>query len=350
MARKGRIEFEFRNDVVRLSGFDIDEIKSYISELTNIFKREYVKLFPTKINDNLTLDNLIRLSQNLKKLKGCDGFDRHIGGFKDRAVHTHFVTEIAAHLVSKVDKLILEPPIPGKRKRSDLYVEIKDQHLFIECKSLMPTQYDYSKEHRNFFNLIRPYIKVPHQIDIKYKKNMSEKDIKELGITLQKRLPKITDDGTIIHNEGIEVGVIKRNLFGSRDFSTDFLMHIQDINENCFYPANAYGEAGLTVSIAGPVVDFSKSLKKKIKDSRQQSAYNEPYILAIDTSMILGNMKENIKTIQTSFQPDANTRFSGVLLVRPMNMIKNFTLELNFITNPFTKYPLQKEAKLLFNS
>ena len=103
-------------------------------------------------------------------------------------------------------------------------------------------------------------------------------------------------------------------------------MNVNDLNENYFYPAHAYMIEGKSISIAGPLVDFSKVLKKKIKDSRKQSTYENPYILVIDSSWFLGDMKENIRTIQTSFQPNQNTRFSGVLFVKQMHMIKEFKL------------------------
>lgn len=350
VVKKKIIEFAIRTDILPASGFTIDEIKDTLSNLTSIFGKDYLTLFPSNINDNLTLETLMRLSSNLNALKDCEGFKNHIKGYKSSPKHTQFLTEIAAFIIPKVDKLVLEPHIPNKLKHPDILFESKGEIYYIECKSPEPDQFNYSKEHKHFFNMIKAHISVPHQIDIKYKIILDDSQIKELGKSLEEMLPRVTADGVIIHNDNLEVNVIIKEKYGPPTISLVLDMIEQDLHDNHFYPANAYMIGGKSLVIAGPLVNFSKILKKKIMVSRKQSAYKKPYILAIDSSMFLGDMKENMRIIQTSFQPEQNTRFSGVLLIKTENTIQDFKLKFNFISNPYTKNPLPKHIVNIFKS
>lgn len=348
MAEKVKIDFKINTAILPASGYTIDQIRSSLSILSKIFGNNYVKYFPTEINDNRILANLMRLSKNLSMLSDCEGFDEHVKGYYKNPRHTNLLTELSAFLKPKVDSLILEPKIPNVQKRPDILVKSHNVTFLLECKSVQTNKYDYSKQHQEFYNIIKKYVNVPHQVTIKYKTPLSRYQIIKLGQHLAKQLFQVSADGTIIHNENIEVGVIIRTNYGSPMINVIVDMDVQDLNDNKFYPAQAYLEDGKSISIAGPLIDFSKVIKKKIKDSRKQSTFNYPYILVIDSSGFLGDMKENIRVVQTSFQPTQNTRFCGVLFVRQMNTIIDYKLEFHFIGNPYTKIPLPKEVIRLF--
>jgi hypothetical protein len=74
------------------------------------------------------------------------------------------------------------------------------------------------------------------------------------------------------------------------------------------------------------------------------------FILAIDANPMLGDLTENLRFLSTRFQPDRNTRFSGILLVRYASRLEKNYLVFSFISNPFAKYPVSKDFELLFNN
>ena len=96
-------------------------------------------------------------------------------------------------------------------------------------------------------------------------------------------------------------------------------------------------------------MNYSKILKKKIESSRNQSDEDKPYLLAINANNMLGSLTENLRYLATSFQPNMNTRFSGILLVNnTINSNGKNKLEVKFVSNPYSKYPISKKVEMLF--
>jgi hypothetical protein len=345
-----QIQFSISNEVLSAARLDINEIQEYLSELASIFKDDYISVFPTEIKDNPTLSSLIILSKNLGKLKKCEGFDKHITNFKTDRFHSIFMTILSGFLVSKVNKLILESPIKNKTKQSDIFINFNNEQIFIECKSINTKQFEYLDEHNKIFEILKEYIDFPHQIDLTYRNPLSQEEINKIGETLQEKLPRVTNDGKIINNEDLEVGVQIREKYGNKNLKLLLTIHSGHIHENCIYPGHVYAEDGKSISIVGPKVDYSKILIKKIKDSKNQHDPEKPYILAIDANNLLGDYSENLRKLATSFQPNINTRFSGILLVRYLNYIHKFDLEFDFITNPYSKHPTSGKFKALFQN
>ena len=63
---------------------------------------------------------------------------------------------------------------------------------------------------------------------------------------------------------------------------------------------------------------------------------------------MMGDFKENVKTFLNVFQPNLNTRFSGVIFCTHGYNSKGDFIEFEFITNPHAKFPVSEEFKLLF--
>jgi hypothetical protein len=347
---KKQIQFSIDKDVLTNAGMSINEVNEHLFELVSIFKDDYITSFPTEIKDNPTLNALIFLSKNLEKLKKCEGFDKHLTNFKEDRSHSIFMTILSGFLVSNVDKLILESPIKNKTNQSDIYINLNDEQVYIECKSINTKQFEYLDEHYKIFKILKEYIDFPHQIDLTYRNSFSDDEIKKIGETLREKLPKVTNDGKIIDNENLEIGIQIREKYGNKNLQLFMAIHSRHINENCVYPGNVFLEDGKSMSIAGPKVDYSKILIKKIKDSKNQYDPEKPYILAIEANNILGDLSKNLRKLATSFQPNMNTRFSGFLLVKCLNYIDNFDLEFNFITNPYSKHPTSGKFKALFQN
>ena len=339
-------------EILKSIPISIEQLQQYLFELKSILGTRFDSLISKRINDVSTLQWVIGLSQRLQKLRECDGFERHIGTYTKRQLQSsYFVTVIASYLLDKVDNIILEPSITGRVKKPDIPAIFRGEQVYLECKYIDTSQFDYSMEHEHMFSVLREYIDVPHQVSIRYKKPLSDTELHQLGETLRQRLEQVTGDGRIIHNANLEVQVMTRQAYGNKRLSMILTMIEQDTYENCSYPGHAYGRHGLTVSLSGPKVDYTKVLREKIGKSRRQSPQNWPYVSMINGNLMLGDLTENIQALSTAFQPKTNTRFSAAVLVTYHPRLDSLNLDFKFylVSNPFAKFPVSKEFERLFH-
>lgn len=340
-------------DVLKSTHISIQQLQQHLIELKSILGAKFVSTVPRNINGVPAIYQVVRLNQQLQKLKQCDGFDRHISTYtKKQFQSSYFVTVIASYLLDKVDNIVLEPDMTGKTTKSDILVNFRGENVYLECKHTDTLKFDYSKEHEHMLSILRSYINVPHQISIKYKKPLSDRELHQLGETLRQRASLPTGDGRIINNPDLEVQVIKRETYANKRLHFVMGMVVKDIYENCSYPGHAYGIDGITLSLSGPKVDYTKVLREKLKKSKGQSPHDWPYVLMIDGNIMLGDLTENIRALSTAFQPKTNTRFSAATLVTYYPRLDRPDLDLNFIfvSNPFAKYPVSREFEQLFHT
>lgn len=340
-------------DVLKSTHISIQQLQQHLIELKSILGTKFASIVPRNINGVPAIYQVVRLNQQLQKLKQCDGFDRHISTYtKKQFQSSYFVTVIASYLVDKVDNVVLEPPITGKTTKSDILVDFRGEQVYLECKHTDTLKFDYSLEHEHMLSILRNYINVPHQISIKYKKSLSDTELHRLGKTLQKRASQPTGDGIIVNNQDLEVQVMKREAYADKRLHLVMGMVVEDLYENCRYPGHAYGINGITLSLSGPKVDYTKVLREKFKKSKSQSPHDGPYVLMIDGNMMLGNLTENIRALSTAFQPKTNTRFSTAILITYYSRLDSPELNLNFysVSNPFARFPVSKEFERLFRN
>ena len=342
-------------EILKSINISVEELRYHLVELKLILGARFGLVVPTNIDTVPTLQWVIGLSQRLQKLKQCDGFDRHIRTYaKKQLQSSYFVTVIASYFLDKVDSIILEPPITGRIKKPDILANFRGEHVYLECKHSDDSKFDYSGEHEHMFSILRDYINVPHQISIRYKKPFLDEALHELGETLRERVNLVTGDGRIINNPDLEVQVITREAHEAHwDKKIYVIMSIIeiDLSDNCSYPGHVYCRDGITLSLSGPQVDYTKVLREKIRRSRSQSPQDRPYILMIDGNSMLGDLTENIRALSTAFQPKTNTRFSAAALVtyHPRLDTSDLDLKFNLVSNPFAKFPTSKEFELLFH-
>ena len=340
-------------EILKSTNISVEELRDNLTELKSILDTSFDLVVPRTINDTLTLWHLIDLSQRFQKLKQWDGFDRHIRTYTRRQLQSsYFVTVIASYLTDKVDSIVLEPTIAGRTKKSDILVNFQGEQIYLECKHIDTSQFDYSGQHEHMFLILRDYIDVPHQIDIRYKNSFTDRELHGLGETLKERANLITGDGKIIDNPNLEVQVQMREAYADKRISVILHAIIQDLHTNCYYPSHTYARDGITLSLSGPEVDYTKVLKNKINKSRSQSPPDQPYILMIGGNRILGGLTENIRALSSAFQPTTNTRFSAAALVTYHSRLGTSDLDLKFnlISNPFAKFPISREFSRLFHT
>ncbi|MFC2036315.1 hypothetical protein ACFLUJ_09425 [Chloroflexota bacterium] len=332
-------------------GITYERLSSLLIELHSILGNKAIDLIPENINDFSTLHFIVTLSENLSLLKNCEGFGQHIARYTKKQIRSsHFVTELAAFLFSKVETLSLEPIYPNS-KMSDISVLFQGQSIYIECKGIETTKHDYSKEHDEFFSILKPIITdIPHEISITYRKELSEDNVRALGTVIRDRTISISSNGRIIDNPDVSVYVTRRDK--SNNPSVKLYMSIiqENLDERCRYPGNVYGVDGISLTISGPKVSYKRVFKEKIRRSKSQAPLNSPYILIIDGNLMLGCLSDNIRALATAFQPKVNSRFSSAIIVEHNPRIGASQTDFKFqvVNNPFAKYPVTDHFLRLF--
>jgi len=344
-------------DILKSTGVSFEELKHQFIELKSILGNRFGYIVPQNISGVPELYQLIRLNQQLQKLKQFEGFERHIKTYtKKQFQSSYFVTAIASYLSDKVDNIVLEPPITGRTTKGDILIAFRGEQVYMECKHTSNLRFDYLEEHDHLFKILCKYINVPHQISVKYKKPLSDTELHRLGETLQQRVGLPTGDGIIINNPSLEVQIIKREAYADRRLRLIMSMIVEDLNDKCRYPGHAYTKDGITLTLSGPKVSYAKVLREKFKKSKDQAPHRCPYVLVIDGNMLLGEVTENIRSLSTAFQPELNTRFSAAIIVEyyprwdspDLNYNRDYNFQ--FVSNPFAKFPVSKEFSHLFSS
>jgi hypothetical protein len=353
--KKGR-NILISTEILRSANISFEELQQHLIALRLILGSKFGLVIPKNINSLPAIQRVISPSQRLQALKGCEGFNRHISAYaKEHLESSYFVTVVASYLLERVDSIVLDPPIAGRNKRSDILAVFKDQQVYLECKQIHTSKFDYSREHENIFSILRDYIDVPHQINIRYNKSLSDSDWRLLGEALKERANKVTGDGRIIHNENLEVQVIRREADWGKNW--DGKLHImmeiveEDLFSNCRYPGHVYVRDGITLSLSGPKVDYTKVLRGKITKSRSQSPQACSYMLMIDGNNMLGDLTGNIRALSSAFQPETNTRFSAAVIVTHYPHLDTSEIDFNFylVANPFARFPISREFERLFS-
>ena len=338
-------------DIIKSSGIDTVEFQNHINVLVKLLGNKFKLFVPNVINDINTLQDIVFLSKLLPKLQYCKGFSEHLKIYtKKQFSSNYFLLIVASLLIHKVDSLVFEPTIEGKGKKTDILATLDQENVYLECKQVNTSKFEYSKEHEHMRSILQEYLNVPHQIDIKYRTNFSDEELHKLGKTLKNILDNVTTSGIVINNNKLIVQINVRNTYDNKMVQMTMFGISQDTNENCNYPLHVYFRNGHTLSISGPKIDYQSILREKITRSRCQSPINSPYILVIDGNNMMGSLEENLRALSTAFQPNINTRFSAVLIITyHLDIIKqNFEIKSNIIPNPYAKYPITEKFKSLF--
>jgi hypothetical protein len=234
---------------------------------------------------------------------------------------------------------------------SDILILFQDQNIFIECKGIETNKHDYSKQHDYYFSILKPYfIGIPHEISITYQRELSEDSLRTLALGIVERIKSVSSNGKIIDNPDVSVNIIKREKPNNPQVKLYMAMIQENLDERCRYPGHVYGVDGITLSISGPKVSYERIFKEKIRRSRSQAPENSPYILMIDSNLMLGCLSDNIRALSTAFQPKANSRFSSAIIVEHNPRIGTPQTDFTFhvVNNPFAKYPVTDSLLRLF--
>lgn len=368
-------------EVLKGSKLTLEEIDEILKGLRTILGEDnFPKIFPNV--DNLyigstpTLEYIISLYKNLKKLENCQGFESHISLYnnEEQFKHNYFVAYLAGFLLSEVDDIILEPDYDKSSKdkspKGDICLKLNGVEIYIECKTINTKQFNFLNKHIDAIRLSKKYENIgqrPITIFFKTETSFSMDCIEKLYKELNNKISKITstkNTEVIKDNENFKV-IIYGNAGETEDVihindskfklpstigeNESFSFHIGhkkendivycesllfDENENCWYPGTIL--IGKPICIGGPKVDIKKILFELIRKGRKKKIPDKPYILAIGMENVLGGNEDNKRTLESFFKR-YNKRYSGVLLFDNKDS-KRFNLKL--IKNQSAKNPI----------
>lgn len=334
-------------EALQMRGVTLDGVKHYMDFLSGVLKKRFLELVPTNIIDVQSLDRILTLYEVLSELKDVSGFERHAGEYnKTRFLSTLFVSRLALFLKDKVDDIELEPNTNEEEGNPDIRITLGGITAYIECKNIETSQFSDIEEHRKIFEVLEPYIEVPHQISFSYKKMPDDEELKSLGENIKKLIPNVKATGNIINNDNYVVNVLLREAYGDTQFNVVMDMIVEDINSGERIPGHAFMEKGKTFAVNGPDIDYKKILQTKVRSARHQSVSNNVFITAINSDMMLGGLNENIRCIEALFQPDKNTRYSSVLFANSEAITKSG--KFTHIINPYAESPVTDQITKLF--
>ena len=328
--------------ILAASGLDAAETQRSLSTLGTLLGLRVKHVVPSEINYLPLLLGLHDLSARLDSLKECEGFDKHIRTYRRRSVSSAFdVTLLASHLLSKVDRVVLEPSVAGTRL-ADVGIQIASTTLFLECKRIEIDISHYLTVHERAFSLVRPYISVPYQIDIQFRRDMTDPQWRELGETLAILLPYVKAQGRIVDNEYVEVQVNPNSGTASSGISVVMSAISEDISTGVRYPGHFFTRDCVNLGFYGPLVDPSKTIRDRLRRAKHQVSNSSPSVVVISSDSLLGSRDQAIRSAATAFQPRTNTRSSGAVLMEYERQLTEITgkLKLSLVENPFARQAL----------
>lgn len=346
---KQSVRISYNHEILLTRGVTPQGIIFYANKLSEFLKDRFLEVVPVKIDSVQALDRILNLYEILSDIHEINGYKRHaIQYTESQFLSTLFVAKIARFLKPIVDNIELEPVTKKQEGNPDIKIEKNGVIAYIECKNIETSQFNDLSQHRTIFEILDGYIDVPHQISFSYKKMPTDTELHKLGCNIKALLTKITTTGNIIHNDNYEVNVQIREDYGDPRVVGLMDMIIEDTNSGDRKPAHVFLENGKTISINGPEIDYKKVIQSKIKEAKNQNISDCIFITVINTDLMLGNTKRNIRNVESLFQPDLNTRYSSVVLASSSAVVGDGNWSI--VSNPFAKFPLTSEMELLFNN
>jgi hypothetical protein len=313
--------------------------------LTSLFDKNYKKYFPFKIPDvNLALP-LIHLSEALQSLSSSEGFLRHIEEYKNNVDSTYFVTTLAAYFQVHGYSIVLEPEDNNAGGKADICIKDSISIVDVECKyPRKDATRELLPEVRAIDRTLRKYVTRPCHLFITYQNSLDAQALEKLGEFLSKRLSAVTAEGNIYHDKDVKIDVTKL-LHEFEDKDIEVSLVLENFQTKSFHPTWIINRQGVGIGYAKTGVSGISSVLKQLKNSRHKVQSDRPFLVAIQSDSFVGERQENERALASTFQPQKNTRISGVVLVRWHYSIENgIEFVFDYISNPYARIPLAAEV------
>ncbi len=343
----GHYKISFNSGILQARGVTEDGLRYYLDRLSKILNKRFLEVVPTTVFDTQSLDRILTLHEILSSIKDLPGANRHFCEYtQPQFSATLFVSRFASFLKGKVDRIELEPITLDGEGNPDIKIERRGVTAFIECKNIETSQFNNQEEHKNVFDLFEKHINVPHQISLSYKNTPTEDQVNTLGASVHKLLKSVTSTGSIINNDDYSVHVQIRDEYGDPRISGMMEMIVEEVNSGERVPGHVFLENGKTIAIQGPEIDYKKILQAKIRDARNQHVSGAIFITAINSDLMLGSTKNNIRCVEAMFQPNQNTRYSCIVLANNRSLIGEDRWQT--ISNPYAAVPMNSTIDEIF--
>jgi hypothetical protein len=331
-----RIEIKYHPDIIASRNLTEASMLKLYNELTPILKNKFKDIVPTDLNGIGNLDYLIELHEIFTGVKEINGFDRHLKVY-DKDINANlFVAKIAYALKKKGMSVTFEPEVKSSTGRNpDIELKHNSQTIYLECKTILQAQLADSVRHTEIYSILDKYTQFPHQVRVHYKNDFGDDSFDKLGQSIQKLLSKVTSNGMIVNNDDYKVDVDFRDHFEKANF--DIQLSGVDLGPTRV-PFTSFFKRGRTVIVGGPKTDFTKVIREKIGNGRTQAIDGYPFIIIINSDFFLGSLENNIMAVDGLFQPERNTRISGIFFTES-ETLPNKVFD-HYIKNPFAKCPV----------
>lgn len=338
-----KIEISYDPNIIASRNLTEEAMLTLYNELIPILKHKFKDIVPTNLNGIGNLDYVIELHEIFSNIKDVNGLDRHLKIYDKDIKSNLFVARVASALKTKGMEITLEPEVKSKSVRNpDIELKHNSRIIYLECKTILQVQFRDSERHAAIYSILDKYTQFPHQVRIHYKKDLGDESFDKLGQSIQKLLSKVTSNGNIINNNHFKVDIDFKEHFEKADLEVQLLG--VDLGPTRF-PFTGFFKGGSTVIVGGPEVDFKEAIKEKIKSSRTQAIDDYPFITIINSDFFLGSIEENLRAVDALFQPDMNTRISGVFFAES-DTLKNKLFD-HYIKNPYAKHPIPLDIEFI---
>lgn len=349
--KRVHINFKLPKNWFDLKKIGLSDFQEMISFLRDAFGFRYTDIFATEILNTNQADNIYHTYQTLHTISNLAGFSRFVKLFNRNDSSGYlFSARTAALLKNKFD-VELEPITENNGRMPDLKVKIGSKPVFIECKTIDINKFYQKAEKKEIAKSIRSKIQTPNQITVFFNDSESIKILRKKLIDKQfvKQILITKNELDLQTKEGLHINVIPRMEFADPDYFGYMQMIMEDNISGERKPGFVFQELGHSTGVFGPLIDFSSCLEKKRGKSRTQYVEGYPYILAIDASNILGDPSQNLRYIRRWFQPNINTRYSGILLCRMFSRNSNsYSVELDYLKNDYSRYSIDAKLERFF--
>jgi hypothetical protein len=321
--------------------------------LVELFGRDFAQIFGTEFNDPASLHHAMHISEALRSIEGCEGIQRHLAVYRGDRDDASFCTLFAAFVKPTVDQVLLEPlsKTSSGEVSPDLLVSKDGTRVYFECKNpaLKDRSFDLAL-HQRYFEIFCKKISHPHQLDVTFRRTLDDNDISLLADSLEAMLRKITQGGVLISNENLEVIATPRVPgHGPTVAIIEGVSETQSTKDRV--PGHVFIGGQRTYAFFGPAIDTVEKLKRVIGIARKQAPTDGCYVPVIRSNFLMGRREDSLRAVRTRFQPDQNSRISGVLLAEYSFSIEEQKLVwvFDYVPNPYAASPPPVSLTKRFN-
>lgn len=312
-------------EYLKSAGLSPEDIKDRIKYLTDCFGTKYPRMFPLNVNSS-DIERISQIVFCLRKIEGCDGFDRHINQYDKNNIEDHlFSARVAAWFLDQEFNVILEPvPRTSSDGCPDLFVDSEITGKFsVECKNIDISNFYEISEKQEVADIVYKAIVTCDQIDVFLSAKVEVSEIDEIFSNpgLIKSIHQLgceNIESRIVIDDKLEVGIIQKlPITGSKDsfLNAAIGMVLEDNASNLRLPGYAFLKGGRSVGVFGPIPSYRSRWDNKRSKSKKQVVAGYPMVVMVNGDNVLGDPSLHKEYFNNVWLTENNPQCSGVGLM-----------------------------------